>query len=239
MKNEVKVVDLKSMDFMGVNSLDGKIVTVSTREIANRFDKRHDDLIAMVERRIKSIETLGESETDSFGLNFIPSKYKSRGKEFKQYLLTKDGFIFVVMGLEGLEAEKLKIKYINTFNKMLELIQTRQLTKIGYKDMSRAVKDYYERKEREAQYYHYVREADMINVIVLGMTAQNFKSTYGAEREDVTRDIVPEWKLKIIDRLERLNTELIDMDMSFDERKRLLERRYFKEIENKILIRVD
>jgi Rha family phage regulatory protein len=99
-ENEYRVVDLKSEDFMGVTSYDGVKVTVGTRAIAEKFNKRHDDLISMVERRLKSIELIGESQTDIFALNFIESSYKSRGKTFKEYQLTKDGFIFVVMGLE-------------------------------------------------------------------------------------------------------------------------------------------
>ena len=233
-ENEYRIVDLKSEDFMGVTSQDGVRVTVGTREISKRFSKEHKDIINMIERRIESIKSIGESETEKFLFNFIESSYKSRGKTFKEYQLTKDGFIFVVMGLEGLEAEKLKIEYITIFNKMYQLIETRQLSKIGFKGMSKAIKDYYDRHEKSINQFAYSNEADMINLIVLGMKSNKFKEVYGVDRDEATRDIMPEWKLKMIDKLERLNTDLIEMDMEFRDRKEFLQKRYLVEVERKI-----
>lgn len=227
--NELAVRDILTEDFMGVYSPDARKVVVGTRKIAETFDKEHKDIINMIERRIEILKNMRSIEKDSFLLNFIETKYKSRGKEFKEYLLNKDGFIYVVMGLEGGLAEELKIKYINTFNKMVELITTRQLAKIGYKDMSRAVKEYYERRDEIAVWYHYSNEADMINRIVLGCTSKRFKEDNNVDIQDATRDIIPEWKLKIIDKLERLDTDLLDMDYEFADRKVFLQKRFDKE----------
>ena len=46
--------------------------------------------------------------------------------------------------------------------------------------------------------------------------------------------MVAEWKLKYIDKLERLNTELLEMDMSFSEREAFLTKRYLKELDRRI-----
>lgn len=234
MKNELKIKDFKTEDFMGLFSPDGVQIKVGTREVAKRFDKRNNDLVSAIDSRIESIKSMNESQYEDFTMNFEATTYKSRGKEYKEYLLTKDGFIFIVMGLEGIEAEKLKIQYINLFNTMAELIVTRGLAKINYKGMSKAVKEHRERLGKNIEWYHYSREADMINKIVLGMTAKQFKEINGMEINEATRDMVAEWKLKYIDKLERLNTELLEMDMSFSEREAFLTKRYLKELDRRI-----
>ena len=236
--NELRIRDLKTMDFMGLFSPDGEQIKLSTKDMANKFDKKHSDIIEMIERRlesIKSIESDGGLSDVNFKVNFELSKYKSRGKEYKEYLLTKDGFIFIVMGLEGLEAERLKITYINMFNKMAELILTRGLAKIGYKQMSKEVKAHRERLGKDIQWFHYAREADMLNKIVLGMTAKQFKDANGMEIHEATREMISEWKLAFIDKLERFNTDLLEMDMSFTEREAFITKRYMKELEKRLV----
>ena len=107
-------------------------------------------------------------------------------------------------------------------------------TKINYKEMSKSVKEHRERLGKDIQWYHYSREADMINKIILGMTAKQFKEMKGMEINEATREMVAEWKLKYIDKLERLNTELLEMDMEFKEREAFLTKRYLKELERRI-----
>ena len=234
MKNELKIKDFKTEDFMGLFSPDGEEIRLSSRDISKYFNREHKDIINMTERRIDVIKSMEDFEKEQFLLSFKEATYKSRGKSFKEYLYNKDGFIFIVMGLEGLEAEKLKIQYINLFNTMAELIVTRGLAKINYKGMSKAVKEHRERLGKNIEWYHYSREADMINKIVLGMTAKQFKEINGMEINEATRDMVAEWKLKYIDKLERLNTELLEMDMSFSEREAFLTKRYLKELDRRI-----
>src|SRR5699024_1903794 len=50
---------------------------------------------------------------------FIKSSYKSRGKEYTEYLLTRDGFVLLAMGFNNTEKVlEWKLKYIEAFNKM-------------------------------------------------------------------------------------------------------------------------
>ena len=46
------------------------------------------------------------------------------------------------------------------------------------------------------------------------MTAKQFKESNGMEIHEATRDMVAEWKLQFIDKLERLNTDLLEMFIS-------------------------
>lgn len=70
---------------------------VSSRSIAEYFEKRHDNVL-------RDIQDLDCSEEFSL-LNFEESNYKDpRGKKQPEYLITRDGFMFLVMGFTGKKA---------------------------------------------------------------------------------------------------------------------------------------
>ena len=96
---------------------DGQIV-VSSRAIANDFGKQHKHIL----------ETINSLKVDlssaEFSALFIESEYKaSNGKMNKEYLLTRDGFSLIVMSFTGKQALQWKLKYIEAFNKMEEIIK--------------------------------------------------------------------------------------------------------------------
>jgi len=88
----------------------GKIKFTSL-DVAQYFDKRHDHVL----RDIRSLEV-----SDSFRVpNFGESSYlNQQGKQQPMYHLTKDGFIFLVMGFTGEKAAQIKEAYIAAFNQM-------------------------------------------------------------------------------------------------------------------------
>ena len=94
------------------------VAVVSSRVVAQDFDKRHDHVLRDINNIIES------NTTQNWGLLFIESQYKaSNGKMNKEYLLTRDGFSLLVMGFTGKEALQWKLKYIEAFNKMEEMIK--------------------------------------------------------------------------------------------------------------------
>jgi Rha family phage regulatory protein len=104
MKNETKEI-VVAMKAMG----DGQ--RVSSRFIAEKFGKSHKNVI-------QSIENIDCSEEFS-RLNFQPSDFEAtRGKFFKEYLITRDGFSFLCMGFTGKEAARWKERFIEAFNAM-------------------------------------------------------------------------------------------------------------------------
>lgn len=61
---------------------------------------------------LRSIRDLDCSESFS-RYNFVPSNYEDgRGKEYPEYLITRDGFSFLAMGFTGAKAAEFKEKYI-------------------------------------------------------------------------------------------------------------------------------
>ena len=91
--------------------IDGK-PTITSRQIAEDFDKSHFNVI----QDIENIEA-----SDSFkSENFHESEYSVEGqnRKYKQYILTRDGFSMIVMGYTGKKAMAFKEAYIKAFNQM-------------------------------------------------------------------------------------------------------------------------
>lgn len=100
----------KSISILNQN---GQLV-VTSRQIAEDFEKQHKDVLETIRTIINQMST-----AENCALYFIPSKYKaSNGKTNPEYLLTRDGFSLLVMGFTGSKALEWKMKYIEAFNKM-------------------------------------------------------------------------------------------------------------------------
>ncbi|ACT00251.1 Rha family transcriptional regulator [Paenibacillus sp. JDR-2] len=100
----------QSLVFMG----NGRPVTDSLK-IAEVFGKEHKNVL----RDIANLECSQEFSQ----LNFEPSDYTNeRGRPYTKYLITQDGFSFLVMGYTGKEAARFKEMYIGEFNRMKETL---------------------------------------------------------------------------------------------------------------------
>ncbi|GIP08813.1 hypothetical protein J1TS5_09830 [Paenibacillus macerans] len=92
------------------------VIMTDSRSIADKFGKRHADVL----RSIKNLECSPE-----FILrNFAPSEYIDRsGRKLPTYKVTRDGFTFLVTGFTGKEAARFKEDYIAAFNRMEQQLQ--------------------------------------------------------------------------------------------------------------------
>jgi len=205
---------------LGVTTFDGEKAQVSSRKIADVFGKRHSNVIRDIENSID------KCSSEFAKLNFELSSYKAGTREYKEYLLTKDGCVFIIMGFTGEKAAKFKEAYIEQFNKMEELIKKRHITKIEYKPMTDAIKEVREQQGKEVNYFHFSNEADMLNLIVTGKKAKQIREKNDLEKGTSIRDYIPEWQVKAIIHLQRLNTDLIYSGLDYTARKCLLENRF-------------
>ncbi len=88
----------------------GRAVTTSVA-IAEFFGKRHDNVI----QKIKLLDCSAEFTA----LNFKVSEYTdSTGRKLPMYQITKNGFVFLVMGFTGKKAAAFKEAYIAEFDRM-------------------------------------------------------------------------------------------------------------------------
>ena len=94
-------------------STNGQPFTTS-RAVAERFGKQHKNIL-------RAIETLLRDSPDpEFNrLNFEPVEYiDNKGEPRRAWNMTKNGFIFLVMGFTGKLAAQFKERYIQAFDAM-------------------------------------------------------------------------------------------------------------------------
>lgn len=106
---------------LGIINKNDKAV-VGSRIIAERFKKRHDQILRNIENLIEGLHKIEDTHIENY---FIKSSYihKQNNQKYKEYLLTKDGFSVLVMGFTGAKALEWKLKYIKAFNSMEKFIR--------------------------------------------------------------------------------------------------------------------
>ncbi|MFD1216421.1 Rha family transcriptional regulator [Microbulbifer celer] len=89
---------------------DNQVRTTSLK-VAEAFGKRHDNVI----RKLQTIDCSQKFNE----LNFEGIEYTDgRGRQKPAFEMTKDGFVFLVMGFTGHKAAQVKEAYIAAFNEM-------------------------------------------------------------------------------------------------------------------------
>jgi len=191
----------------------GNDAWVSSRDIAKLFDKEHSHVLRDIETKL-----IPHVSDEFWKSNFGSSKYTdSRGKRQPMYLMNRKSFAMVVMGFTGKKAIKFKEEYIEAFEAMYNVIETRLLSKVGYKEMTSAISRKYNSDPKI-----FSAEADMINEIVLGMKAKDFKAVNQIDSNGHTRDSIVFKKLENLDKAQRLNAQLINSNIDMITRKSII-----------------
>lgn len=107
-------------DLINVTVENGQVV-VSSRDVAEKFEKQHKDVLETIR--------LMTAENSALLSMFFLSEYTTvQNKKLPMYLMNRDGFSLLCMGFTGAKALEWKLKYIDAFNKM-EKTLTEQATK--------------------------------------------------------------------------------------------------------------
>lgn len=112
MKKEIKTTKL-------VEKRRGQALTTSLK-VAEYFEKRHDIVLRAIENAKSNLRKIVDVEKA-----IIPTTYVDvKGEKRPMYLLTRDGFMLVVMGFTGEKAMELKWNYIQAFNAMEQVLKS-------------------------------------------------------------------------------------------------------------------
>ncbi|MBF6689275.1 Rha family transcriptional regulator [Acinetobacter baumannii] len=104
-----------------VNVINNQVMTTSYK-VSDAFGKLHKNVLQKIEKLDCSPEFL--SANFSAHEEIIQAGAVQRASKY--YEMTKDGFIFLVMGFTGKEAARIKENYITVFNQMAQLLQQQQ-----------------------------------------------------------------------------------------------------------------
>jgi Rha family phage regulatory protein len=201
----------------GVITLDG-VAVVNSRKIAEIFHREHKTVL----EAIRSCECSAGFRQQ----NLLPSSYKNeQGKKQPEYLLTKNGFALIVMGFTGRKAIAFKEAYINRFDQMEQFIKSRNLAKLDYPELTDMIRLMHD----EPKFYHFSNEADMINRIVLGMSAKKYREQLGLPKDAPLREHLAPWQIEAIQKLQKVDIGMVVAIPEFGQRKEALTN-YFKKL---------
>ncbi|MCU6804390.1 Rha family transcriptional regulator [Acinetobacter baumannii] len=104
-----------------VNVINNQVMTTS-HKVAEVFGKRHTHIL----RKINELDCSPEFTSAHFWAHEEIIQAGAVQRASKYYEMTKDGFIFLVMGFTGKEAARIKENYITVFNQMADLLVQQQ-----------------------------------------------------------------------------------------------------------------
>lgn len=187
--------------------------TMSSREIAKLTNKRHDNVMSDIRAMLESLEIQSTE--------FLGDYKDSKGRTYSCFNLPKRETLILVSGYnvvlraaiidrwEYLEQKELDNKIHRA---------ARSESKLEYKPMTDAIAEAHE----EIKPYHFSNESDLINRIILGMTASKFRKHHDIAKGELIRDYLSMAQLNCITALQRANTVYIEDGIDFQIRKQKL-----------------
>lgn len=160
------------------NDKDYGLITTS-RIIAQGLSKEHSKVMRTLENLIL--------ETPDVASLIIPTTYKVKGqkREYKEYLLTKDGFTLYMFNIQGYN--DFKMAYINEFNRMERLLNGEQLELEAYKLEKKTYKGKPVMTVRDIVYLtgqtrdslNWIIKRDSLGLLLQGRSLEDFREENG------------------------------------------------------------
>ena len=151
------------------------INVVSSRVVAKELGKNHSDVLDSLNNIL---------EKGDFHSLIIPSNYQVKGQKrnYKEYLLTKDGFTLYMFNIQGYN--DFKMAYINEFNRMEKELQDKRNHILPFEEDKEGVKhmkEIYKSKERmeialNEYKYNLIIGKSMIENALLDIKNSGFKT---------------------------------------------------------------
>lgn len=223
----------------------------TSRKVAEKFNKEHREVIYAIEGRTSEgaldikdknrgiISTLIESGNSHVENYFILSEYESRGKKYKEYLITRDGFTLLAMGFHGAEAMKWKVEYIDAFNAMeaeIKRIYTERQQWQIERDKGVVIRhiltDTIKMKIADSPHkrFAYPNYTNLIYRTLFGNSAKELEQEYGVKPKEYLRDYFTGSDLEKVQSMEMLVSSLINCGWGYEQIKSFISENSMKQI---------
>ena len=204
--------NLVAKNEFGMYADNNGVARVDSLAVADAFNKDHRNVI----RDIRNLDCSEEFRQ----LNFEQSSYINAH-------MTRDGFVFLVMGYRGKKAASFKEAYIKRFNEMEAFVKYLLEARTEFPLLTDNIQLIHEKP----MHYHFSNEADLLNRIVLGKTAKQVREENGLKPGTSIRPYLTTKQIEAIDLLQRVDIGLLVSTPDFQERKRYLEWYYMKKLQ--------
>lgn len=209
--------ELIPMDSYGIFADMHDTARANSLQVAQYFGKRHADVIRSIEKITERKSGLSKNFTER---NFALSNYKdSTGRKLPCYCMTRDGFTILAMGFTGKKALQFKETYIERFNEMESYVRTLVETRQEFPLLTAQIKLLHENPKP----YHYSNEADMLNRLVIGVTAKQYRETHGLQKGESIRPYLKPKQVQTLDVLQKIDIGLMLAMPDYEQRKRQLQ----------------
>lgn len=204
-----------------------EILTASSRDVAEKFEKEHKNVL-------QSIEALKDQMvTAEFSALFFETSYKAgTGKSYKEYQMTRDGFSLLVMGFTGERVLRWKLDYIRAFNEMEKelkrLYSERQKWEVERQKgvvIRHILTDTIKMKIADSPHkkFAYPNYTKLIYKAIFGKSIKELQCEYGVKGKESIRDYITSDELKQIESMEMLVSSLINCGWGYNQIKNFIQ----------------
>ena len=209
--------ELIPKDEYGIFADNHDTARVDSLYVAEYFERQHKHVLREITKITQPTSGLSEEFVKS---NFAADKYIDvTGRKLPCYQMTRDGFTMLVMGFKGAKAMKFKEQYIKRFNEMEKFIKTLVSARQEFPLLTVNIKLLHDAPKP----YHFSNECDMLNRIVLGMTAKQFRLANGIDKGKSIRPYLSKEQIDMLETLQKVDVGLLVAFPAYEDRKRHLE----------------
>lgn len=184
-------------------------------------------------RSVRSLIERYKTELESFArVTFQMQTLQTNGgpQETKVYFLTEEQATFVISLMKNTKrVVKFKKELVQQFYEMKTILDNLTRAKDDYKTLSEAIYNFYGDSVNPRVYSN---EANMINRIVLGMSAKQKSDELGLKDSKSLRQHLSNEQIVALDRLQQVDIYLISTGIPYKERKTKLIK-YYESFANK------
>lgn len=130
-----------------------EIQTIDSREVAEMLGKEHKALLKDIDGTDKIVGIIPTLERENFTLSnyFIPSTYKAGTREYKCYLITKQGCELLGNKQQGAKGILFTARYVERFNQMEQMLKEQKRESYTFEDKRKRANAWL-REQEESEY---------------------------------------------------------------------------------------
>lgn len=195
-------------------------VYTDSKTIAERFERRHDHVLKLIDECVESIKESDRQHKPTFWAMQNKINVGNGARRMSRfYALDRDAFMFLMMKMKGRKADDFKLDFIHAFNTMEQWIKDRAVGRGVRLSMTDAIKDYLpESPNKKFKYKHFT---DLVYKKVFCMNKKQLQAELGRNVDNL-RDICTEEQLRQFTNYENEISVLLKYGKEYSEIKELL-----------------